>query len=116
MTSDPLLSHVDVRIVSKDKDLEQLLADRVCMYDVHTDLLTDSAALLANKGIRPDQVIDLLTLCGDTVDNVPGVPGIGPKTAAALIKEFGSLDGIYANIDQIKGKRRESLEGARSLG
>src|SRR5690606_22056095 len=55
----------------------------------------------------------LLALTGDTADNVPGVPGIGPKTAAKLIQEYGSLDGILQNIDAIKGKRRENLEAAR---
>jgi DNA polymerase-1 len=110
---DPALSHLHVRIVSKDKDLEQLLGDRVSLFDIHTDTTTDVAALMANKGIRPDQVIDLLTLMGDTSDNVPGVEGIGPKTAAQLIQQFGSLDNILANLDQLKGKRRENIEKAR---
>jgi DNA polymerase-1 len=107
---DPALSDVEIRIVSKDKDLEQLLCERVVMYDIHTETLTDVAALYENKGIRPDQVIDLLALTGDTVDNVPGIDGIGTKTAAALIQEFGGIDGILANLDKIKGKRRENIE------
>lgn len=110
---DPKWKDVHIRIVSRDKDLEQLLSDRVTMYDIHKDEEIDVAALMENKGIRPDQVVDLLALIGDTVDNVPGVPGIGPKTAASLINEFGSIDGIFANIDKIKGKRRENLEAAR---
>ena len=65
------------------------------------------------KGITPDQVIDTLALMGDTSDNVPGVEGIGLKTAAKLIQEFGSIENIYANIDKIKGKRRENLEKAQ---
>ncbi|MGH2353552.1 MAG: DNA polymerase I [Chloroflexota bacterium] len=109
----PACAGVDVRIVSKDKDLEQLLGARVTLFDIHTDTTIDVAALLANKGIAPAQVIDVLALTGDTVDNVPGVAGIGPKTAAQLVQQFGSLDGILANLDQIKGKRREALEGAR---
>lgn len=110
---DPALGHLHIRIVSKDKDLEQLLNDRVSLFDIHTDSTTDVAALLANKGIRPDQVIDLLTLMGDTSDNVPGVEGIGPKTAAQLIQRYGSLDGLLLNLDQLKGKRRENIEKAR---
>jgi len=104
---------VDVRIVSRDKDLEQLLDDRVTMFDIHKDETIDAAALLETRGVRPGQVIDLLTLTGDSVDNIPGVVGIGPKTAAMLIGEFGSIDGIYQNLDKIKGKRRENLEAAR---
>lgn len=114
---------LEVRIVSKDKDLQQLLDDRVRMVDVHKDTSIGPDDLEADKGIRPDQVVDMLALMGDTVDNVPGVAGIGPKTAAALIAEHGSIDGIYACIDaeeelpvskrSIKGKRRENLVAAR---
>jgi DNA polymerase-1 len=112
---DPTCAELQIRIVSKDKDLEQLLCDRVTMFDIHTDTTIDTASLLANKGITPAQVIDVLALTGDTVDNVPGVEGVGPKTAAQLIQQFGSLDGLMANLDQIKGKRRENLEKARDL-
>ncbi len=111
---DPAAAGVHVRIVSKDKDLEQLLCDRVAMFDVHTDTTIDAGVLLANKGVTPSQVIDLLTLTGDTVDNVRGVDGIGPKTAAQLIQQFGSLDGILANLDKLSTKRRESFEKARA--
>lgn len=112
--TDPSCEDVHIRIVSRDKDLEQLIVgDRVTLYDIHKDEEVTEDVLKETKGIRPDQVIDLLALIGDNVDNVPGVPGIGPKTAAALIQEYGSLDGIYANIDQIKGKRRENLENHR---
>jgi DNA polymerase-1 len=88
--------------VSKDKDLEQLLCDRVTMFDIHTDTTIDTAALWENKGIRPDQVIDMLALMGDTVDNVPGVEGIGPKTAAQLIQEYGDLEGVLSHAEEIK--------------
>jgi len=112
---DPARRDVDIRVVSKDKDLEQLLCDRVTMFDIHTDTTIDVAALMENKGIRPEQVIDVLALTGDAVDNVPGVAGIGPKTAAQLVQQFRSIDGILANLDQIKGKRRENLEKGRDL-
>jgi DNA polymerase I len=111
--STPEYRDVDIRIVSKDKDLEQLINDRVTLFDIHTDTTIDTAALHANKGITPQQVIDVLALTGDTVDNVPGVEGIGLKTAAQLINQYGSLEGIYEHLDQIKGKRRENLEKAR---
>jgi DNA polymerase-1 len=109
----PEYDGIRIRIVSKDKDLEQLLCDRVTMFDIHTDTTIDVAALMANKGITPTQVVDVLALTGDTVDNVPGIEGIGLKTAAQLVRQFGSIDGILANLDQIQGKRRENLEKGR---
>lgn len=106
-----------IRLVSKDKDLQQLLDDnRVEMFDVHTEALLDVAKLHEEKGITPAQVIDMLALMGDTVDNIPGVPGIGPKTAAQLIAEYGSIEGILAELDKpdsrIKGKRAENIRAA----
>jgi DNA polymerase-1 len=110
---DPAYANVQIRIVSKDKDLEQLICDRVSLFDIHTDTIIDAPALLANKGITPKQVVDMLALMGDTVDNVPGVEGIGPKTAAQLVQQFGSVEGVLAHLDEIKGKRRENIEKAR---
>lgn len=112
---DPDAKDVHIRIVSRDKDLEQLLCDRVTMYDIHKDEEIDVQGLKETKGITPEQVVDVLALMGDSVDNVPGVPGIGPKTAASLVQEFGSIDGILANLDKIKGKRRENLEAAKDI-
>jgi DNA polymerase-1 len=74
----------------------------------------DHEALYRRRGVTPDQVIDYLTLTGDVVDNVPGVPGIGPKTAAKLLHQFGSVDGILENLDQVKGQCRENLLNARA--
>ncbi len=105
---------VQIRIVSKDKDLEQLLSDRCALFDVHKDLTTDVAALLEKRGIRPEHVRDMLALMGDAADNVPGVPGIGPKTAAQLMQTYGSIDSLYDNIDDLKGKRKENVEAARN--
>ena len=114
---------VAIRIISKDKDLQQLLDDEVRMVDVHKDTWIGPKELRQEKGIDPDQVVDMLALMGDTADNVPGVPGIGPKTAAMLIAEHGSVDGIYQAIDaeadlpaskrSIKGKRLENLVASR---
>ncbi len=107
---------VRVRIVSKDKDLQQLLAQgRVEMIDVHTDEVIDEARLKAEKGITPAQVIDMLALMGDAVDNVPGVPGVGPKTAAELIASYRTLDNLLAHADEIKGKRGEAIRAARDV-
>ncbi|MCG9131366.1 DNA polymerase I [Candidatus Poribacteria bacterium] len=111
---DPDTQDVDVTIISRDKDLEQLLSDRVVMLDLHNDKIIDERSLWETKGIKPSQVVDVLALMGDTSDNVPGVPKIGLKTAAQLIQQYGSIDGIFDNIDEIKGKRRENLEKARS--
>ena len=111
---DPNAEDVDVSIISRDKDLEQLLGDRVTMLDLHNDKIIDERSLWEAKGIKPGQVVDTLALMGDTSDNVPGVEKIGLKTAAQLIQQYGSIDGIFENIDEIKGKRRENLEKARS--
>jgi DNA polymerase-1 len=105
-----------IRIVSKDKDLQQLLeSDRVEMYDIHKDELISESTLRETKGVEPSQVVDMLALMGDTADNVPGVPGIGPKTAASLIAEHTTLDALLANADQIKGKRGENIRASREL-
>ncbi|MEX0774710.1 MAG: DNA polymerase I [Phycisphaeraceae bacterium] len=112
--ADPAQPDLHLRMVSKDKDLEQLLGPRVTMFDIHTDTTIDTAWLKENKGVTPEQVVDMLAMIGDKVDNVPGVEGIGPKTAAALISEFGSIDHLLANLDKIKGKRRENLEKGKA--
>ena len=113
--NNPETSDIDVTIISKDKDLEQLLTgDRVTMLDLHNDKIIDERSLWETKGIKPEQVVDALALMGDTSDNVPGVEKIGLKTAALLIQQYDSIKGIFENIDEIKGKRRENLEKARS--
>lgn len=118
---------LEVTIVSKDKDLQQLLGPRVSMLNLkkapEPDEWFDPAWLQEAKGITPQQVVDMLALMGDTADNVPGVPGIGPKTAAQLIAAHGSIDGVYETIANeeslaaskrsIKGKRLESLLASR---
>lgn len=104
--------NIQVYICSKDKDLEQLLTDNVAMYDPKKDLVRDLQVLMEDKGIRPDQVIDVLTLEGDKVDNIPGVPDVGPKTALQWITKYGSLDELLQHKDQIKGKRGDNLRAA----
>ena len=104
-----------IRMVSRDKDLGQLVDAHTTLFDPHKNADVGLEQLFDSKGVRPDQVIDLLALMGDTADNVPGVPGVGPKTAAALLAEFGSIDGIYASLDKIKGKKGEALAASREL-
>ncbi|MEM6553196.1 MAG: DNA polymerase I [Planctomycetota bacterium] len=105
-----------VRLVSKDKDLEQVISPRVTLFDIHTDTELDVAALLEKKGITPAQAIDYQTLIGDSTDNVPGVQGIGPKTATKLIQQFGTVQALIDNIDQLKGKQKERLQEAIDTG
>lgn len=105
-----------VRLVAKDKDLEQVLSDRVTLFDAHTDVELDVAGLKEKRGITPEQVIDYQTLIGDSTDNIPGVKGIGPKTAAKLIDQFGSVANLLDNLDQLKGKQKENLEAAKADG
>jgi len=103
-----------VRIVSKDKDLMQILeTDRIEMWDPYSEERIDVEWLREKRGIEPDQVIDYLALVGDAVDNVPGVEGVGPKTATNLLREHGSADTLLERADEIKGKRGERLRAAR---
>jgi DNA polymerase-1 len=99
----------EVKIVSSDKDLMQLVSDKIQMYDAMRDRLIDSEQVIKKFEVKPSQVKDLLSLIGDSSDNIPGVKGIGQKTAAELINEFGSLENIYQNIDHIKQARRKQL-------
>ncbi|KPJ62168.1 MAG: hypothetical protein AMS15_04860 [Planctomycetes bacterium DG_23] len=102
---------VETLIVTRDKDVDQLLSPLVKKYDSKTDQVYDQEALKEEKRIEPRQVTDMMALAGDTSDNVPGVPGIGPKTALELVREFGDLESVLSHIDKISGKkRREMLE------
>ncbi len=106
---------LDVIICTADKDARQLLDDHTRILNLRTGKILDIEGLKADWGIAPDQVIDLLSLTGDAVDNVPGVPGIGLKTATTLLQEFGTVDNLLQNIDKVSGaKRKENLEASRS--
>ncbi len=99
-----------VTIVSSDKDLMQLVGDGVTMLDPIKYKTIGEAEVREKFGVGPDKVVDVQALAGDSTDNVPGVPGIGVKTAAELINAYGDLDGLLAHIDEIKQpKRRETL-------
>ncbi|MDR3509022.1 MAG: DNA polymerase I, partial [Caulobacteraceae bacterium] len=100
----------EVVIVSSDKDLMQLVGDGVSMYDPMKSVRIGPAEVREKFGVLPDKVVDVQALCGDSVDNVPGAPGIGIKTASLLINEYGDLDTLLARAGEIKQqKRRETL-------
>jgi DNA polymerase I len=101
---------LDVFICTADKDARQLIDDHIKLFDLRKQAVLNAEALKAEWGVTPAQVVDLLALTGDTSDNVPGVPGIGLKTGAKLLEEFGDLETLLANIDQVAGaKRKENL-------
>ncbi len=94
---------IDTIISSSDKDLTQLVTPRITMVNTMSNEKFDEAGVRAKFGVRPDQILDLLTLTGDTVDNVPGVAKVGPKTAAKWLAQYGTLDNVIANADAIGG-------------
>ncbi|MEP9410350.1 MAG: DNA polymerase I [Candidatus Brocadia sp.] len=98
---------VEIVIVTSDKDMEQLLSPRVKILNAKKGLMIDQEFLFKEKGIRPEQVVDVLALSGDASDNVPGVPGIGDKTALELIRKWGSLESVLSNVNHISGKKRQ---------
>ncbi|MBV2184416.1 MAG: DNA polymerase I [Rhizobium sp.] len=100
----------DVTIISSDKDLMQLVTPMVHMYDSMKDKQIGIPDVIEKWGVPPEKMIDLQSLTGDSTDNVPGVPGIGPKTAAQLLEEFGDLDTLLSRAGEIKQvKRRENI-------
>ena len=104
-----------VWIVTKDKDLHQLVNDKVQIYDYQKDEVIDREKVYEKFGLYPESIPDMLALMGDTSDNIPGVAGIGPKTAKTLLDEYNNLDNIYANTDKLKGKTKEKIiEGKES--
>ncbi len=101
---------IETLVISSDKDLMQLIQDGVSLYDPMKNIKIGPEAVLEKFGVSPDKVIDVQALAGDSSDNVPGVPGIGVKTASQLINEYGSLEKLLDNASSIKQeKRRESL-------
>ncbi|WP_284163708.1 DNA polymerase I [Frigidibacter sp. SD6-1] len=101
----------DVTIISSDKDLMQLVGGGVVMFDAMKNRRIDRDEVIEKFGVPPEKVIDVQALAGDSVDNVPGAPGIGLKTAALLINEYGDLETLLARAGEIKQpKRREALE------
>ena len=103
---------IDVLISTGDKDLAQLVRPGIQLINTMTNTTMDSAAVMEKFGVKPEQIIDFLSLTGDTVDNVRGVTKCGPKTAAKWLAEYGTLDGVIANADKIGGKIGEYLREA----
>ncbi|MED5437526.1 MAG: DNA polymerase I [Pseudomonadota bacterium] len=101
---------MQVTIVSSDKDLMQLVSNKTSMLDTMKGKLIDKDGVFEKFGVYPEKVIDVQSLAGDSVDNIPGIPGIGIKTAALLINEYGDLNGLFKNASSIKqNKRRENI-------
>ena len=105
----------DVVIASSDKDFMQLVSARIGLLNPNdkTGTIWTRAQVAAKTGIEPEQVADWLALMGDAVDNIPGVPGVGPKTAAELLKQFGSAAALLARVDEVKSEKlRASLRSS----
>jgi DNA polymerase I len=108
---------LDVFICTSDKDCRQLIDDRIRIYSLRKREIFDRDSLNKVWGIKPEQVVDFQTLVGDSVDNVPGVAGVGEKTAAKLLQEYQTLDNLVAHVDEIKqAKLKENLKKAIATG
>jgi len=101
-----------VCIISSDKDLTQLVEKNDTWWDFSRNRKLNRAKIKDNFGVYPEQIADFLALTGDAVDNIPGVPGIGPKSAAALLSHFDDLDAIWERIEEVQ---HLSIRGAKSL-
>lgn len=96
-------------ISTGDKDMAQLVTPFVSLVNTMTETTMDADGVVEKFGVKPEQIVDYLALMGDSVDNIPGVPKVGPKTAAKWLNQYGSLDGLIANADEVKGKVGENL-------
>ena len=105
-------AELDVLVCTGDKDMAQLVNERVRMVNNLDDPELDAAGVAAKFGVPPESIVDYLALVGDTVDNVPGVPKVGPKTASKWLGEYGTLDNVVAHADEIKGKVGENLRAS----
>jgi DNA polymerase-1 len=111
-----LANKEEVLIISSDKDLMQLVNGHIKMYDAVKAKIIGADEVKEKFGVTPDKMLDLLSMVGDAADNIPGIPGIGPKTAALLLNEYGSLDNILNNLSNIKQeKRRQVIDESREI-
>ncbi|ACN98808.1 DNA polymerase I [Sulfurihydrogenibium azorense Az-Fu1] len=99
----------EVIIVTPDKDMNQLIDQHIKIFNPMKEEIVDTQKVIEKYGVSPQQFIDYLVLVGDSIDNIPGIKGVGPKTAASLLQEFGSIDRILENKDKLKGKLKESF-------
>jgi DNA polymerase-1 len=103
---------IETVISTGDKDMAQLVNEHITLINTMSNTITDIAAIREKYGIAPAQIIDYLALMGDKVDNIPGVPSVGPKTATKLLQQYGSLEGVIEHADEVKGKLGEKLRTA----
>ncbi len=103
---------VECVVITGDKDLMQLVGPRVRLWDTMRDRWTDEAAVAERFGVKPDQIVDIMALMGDSVDNIPGVKGIGEKTAVALIQQFGDLENVLGRLGEVESM---ALRGAKKV-
>lgn len=103
---------IDTVISTGDKDMAQLVNEHVTLINTMSNTTTDVQAVHDKYGIAPNRIIDYLALMGDKVDNIPGVPSVGPKTATKLLQQYDSLEGVIAHADEVKGKMGEKLREA----
>jgi len=104
----------DTVVSTGDKDLAQLVDEHVTLINTMTDTVSDPAGVTEKFGVPPERIVDYLTLIGDTSDNIPGVPKVGPKTAVKWLQEYGSLEGVVEHAGEIKGKVGENLRSTLS--
>src|SRR5437870_4918874 len=103
----------EVVIATSDKDFFQLVGDGVRLFHTGREVMYDANGVTEVFGLPPEKVVDVMAIWGDAIDNIPGVPGIGEKGAKGLIRQFGSLDGVYEHLDQVKPAQRKKLEEHR---
>jgi DNA polymerase-1 len=103
---------IDTVISTGDKDMAQLVNEHVTLINTMSNTMTDVDAVHEKYGVAPNRIIDFLALMGDKVDNIPGVPSVGPKTATKLLQQYDSLEGVIAHADEVKGKMGEKLREA----
>ena len=112
LAEDAVKQDMEVIISTGDKDLAQLVNENITLVNTMTNEVLDVEGVLKKFGVPPEQIIDYLTLIGDKADNIPGVDKVGPKTAVKWLNEFGDLDNIIANSDQISGAVGAHLKSA----
>src|SRR6185295_2780161 len=103
----------DVVIATSDKDFFQLVGEGIRLYHTGREVLYDAKGVEEVFGLPPEKVVDVMAIMGDAIDNIPGVPGIGEKGAKGLIQQYGSLEGVYEHLDELKPGQRKKLEEGR---
>jgi DNA polymerase-1 len=115
VTENAVAAGWEVVIATSDKDFMQLVSPQVRLFNPHdkTETLVGVEQVKAKTGVEPTQIVDWLSLIGDAVDNIPGVAGVGPKTATDLLRQFGSIDALYLHLGEVRSERlRTSLENS----